>query len=81
MRNKPPWEHELSEFNSPKVSYWIPGEVRDVEGELRAVSVGLRSQEVHWLHQFSILSQVDLCREQTSFHDLSVYTKPLGGQN
>ena len=47
MRNKPPWEHELSEFNSPKVSYWIPGEVRDVEGELRAVSVGLRSQEVH----------------------------------
>ena len=52
MRDKPPWEHELSEFNSPKVSYWIPGEVRDVEGELRAVSVVLRSQEVHWLHQF-----------------------------
>ena len=32
---------------SPKVSYWIPWEVKEVAGELCAVGVVLRSQEVH----------------------------------
>lgn len=84
MRDKPPWEHEPSDFNSPEVSHWIPLEASRKKESFCAVRGILRNQDVHWLHHFTDFQFCPISASvgsRTSFHFLPVCTKHPGGQN